>query len=190
MILHLLGFPGTGKSTVARAMCAHAEAEGRRLVVVDNHLTSNPVLSIIDADGVRDLPDGVWDRVRKIREVVYQAIEELSPDDWSFVFTNVVVRSDPHVPALFERLERLAIARSTTYVPVVLHCDTAELRRRVPSPERALRHKWVDPDGVESFVANEELIRPKATVFDVDVTKLTAPESAARILRHGGLLAP
>jgi len=188
VIFHLLGFPGVGKYTVAREMSALAESVGTRIVVVDNHLTSNPVLAVIDADGVGELPDGVWDRVRAIREVVNQTIEDLSPPDWSFVFTNVIVATDPDGQEVMARLQRLADARSTNYVPVMLHCDISELRRRVTSPGRHERHKWVDPDAVEAFARRERLLGPQAALLDVDVTAMTATESAASILRQAGLI--
>lgn len=85
MIVHLLGFPGVGKYSVAAALTRLAGDVGSVIVLVDNHLSSNVVLSVIDADGVADLPDDVWDRVGEIREVLYTTIEETSPPDWSFV---------------------------------------------------------------------------------------------------------
>jgi hypothetical protein len=36
-IVHLIGFPAAGKLTIARAITALAQSEGRRFVVVDNH---------------------------------------------------------------------------------------------------------------------------------------------------------
>lgn len=106
------------------------------------------------------------------------------------MLTNVVVASDPRGPAVIERLRRLAFARSTKYVPVMLRCDLDEPRRRVSAPERAARHEWVDSDGVESFVTDEELLQPEVGVIDVDVTELTPSESATRILRHAGVAVP
>lgn len=184
MIVHLLGFPGVGKHTTARALSARAEAVGYKIVVIDNHLTSNPVLSVIDADGVRELPVGVWDRVGEIREVLYRAIEDLSPPEWSFVFTNVLVASDPRSPAVIERMERLASARSTRYIPVMLRCDTEELLRRVTAANRAERLKWIDPLGVAAFVATEVLLRPRTEILDLDVTDLAPDDTASEILRH------
>lgn len=169
-------------------MGVRADSVGTKLVVVDNHLTSNPVLAVIDADGVGELPDGIWDRVRAIREVVNQTIEDLAPHDWSFVFTNVIVLSDPRGPEVVGRLKRLAEARSTKYVPVMLHCDAAELRRRVASTGRRDRHKWVNPDAVEAFTTAEQLLDTDG-MMEVDVTRMAASESAETILRAAGLIA-
>ena len=182
VIIHLLGFPGVGKHTIAGALSQQAAANGRHLVVVDNHLTSQVVLSVIGADGIEPLPDRVWDRVREIREIVYSTIETLSPPHLSFVFTNVLVVSDLRSLPVIERLQRLAQTRSTAYVPVMLSCDTAEHQRRVPSPGRSEKLKWIDPDGVAAFVTAEELLRPSTETMDLDVTALTPTEAAERIM--------
>jgi hypothetical protein len=55
-VFHLIGLPGTGKYTVARAMERLATREGQRLVVVDNHHINNPILSLVDADGKNASP--------------------------------------------------------------------------------------------------------------------------------------
>ena len=66
-VFHLLGHPGVGKFTVARALAARARAEGTPLIVVDNHLTSLPILAVLDHDGSSALPEGTWDLVGEIR---------------------------------------------------------------------------------------------------------------------------
>jgi Mrp family chromosome partitioning ATPase len=81
VIVHLVGFPGAGKYTVAQAIARQAERDGRRFVVIDNHLTSNVIFSVMDVDGVRPLPPEVWDRVGEVRAALCGAIEEFSPPD-------------------------------------------------------------------------------------------------------------
>ncbi len=151
------------------------------VVVVDNHLTSLPVLEVVGADGVAPLETGVWDFVGEIREVVYRAIEELALADRSFVFTNVLVESDPRSTAVVDRLKRLARKRSCRYVAVMLVCDEAELCRRVVKPDRAARRKWVDSDAVARFAREETLVRPSGDVVDIDVSALSPAEVAADI---------
>lgn len=185
MIVHLLGFPGVGKYSIAAGLTRLAEEDGDRLVLVDNHLSSNVVLSVVEADENGHLPDGVWDRVGEIREVLYSSIEELSPPEWSFVFTNVLVESDPRSPLVVERLSRLATARSSPYVPVMLRCEPGELIRRASSPERAKRHKWTDAAAVAEFAERETLLEPREhSLVHVDVTSMTAEDAATQILNH------
>jgi len=182
--MHLLGLPGTGKYTVAQALGRHAAGVGEAFVVVDNHLTSLPVLEVVGADGVAPLDDGVWDLVGEIREVVYRAIEELAPTERSFVFTNVLVESDPRSGAVVERLKRLAQVRSCRYVAVMLACDEVELRRRVVGSDRSVRRKWVDPEAVVQFARQETLVRPSGEVVNIDVTALSPAEVAVEIFRQ------
>src|SRR5205823_1624179 len=49
-IVYLLGYPGVGKYTVARALAAQTGA-----VVIDNQLINNPILALFD--GALDLPE-------------------------------------------------------------------------------------------------------------------------------------
>ncbi|UDY35106.1 hypothetical protein [Dermatobacter hominis] len=45
VVVHLLGYPGTGKLTVATELAAEGERRGRPFVVVD---TTRPVLDHLD----------------------------------------------------------------------------------------------------------------------------------------------
>ena len=125
-IFHLDGYPGVGKLTVAHAMQHLAEAQGERLVVVDNHLTGNPVLSLLDLTTGPPPPEA-WRLVYEIRDVVVRAVEVHSPTEWSFVFTNVLTIGDDSDVGAVDRLRRLAGARRCPYVHVVLTCDIDEL---------------------------------------------------------------
>jgi hypothetical protein len=185
-IVHLIGFPGAGKFTIATAMARrNGRDASRRLVVVDNHLTSTPIFSVLDVDGVRELPAGVWDHVDGIRDVLYRTIETLSPSGWSFVMTNVLVAGEPDGPRVVQRLTDLAAARGSVYVPVRLLCGRDELLRRVQRPDRQERQKWVDADAVDAFVAGREVYVPDhGPRLDLDVTSLAAAEAADTILHH------
>lgn len=185
VILHLIGHPGVGKYTIAKEVAALAEADGRRIVVVDNHLTSNVIFSVLPVDGIAPLPERVWDRVQEVRDAVLRTIEELSPREWSFVFTNVLSDGVPADEQVVERLVELAARRESRYVPVRLSCQIDELLMRITRPDRRARQKWVDPIGARSFVeASAVLAINHPALLDLDVTSLPASEAAARILQH------
>jgi len=186
VILHLLGWPGVGKLTVAREMRNQAALLDVALVVVDNHLTSVPILEIIEADGRDRLPDGTWDHVARIRDVVYDAVESLAREGTSFVFTNVLVESDGQSSTVVDRLSRLAEARATTYAPVLLTCRPDEHRTRSSTPGRAAKRKWVDADAIRSFAETETLYLPAGTTT-IDTTGLDAVHVASIVLRRCGL---
>jgi hypothetical protein len=167
---------------VAVALAARAAADGARLVVVDNHLTSNPLLVALAIGPTDPVPDVVWDRVAEVRDVVDAAIRDLAPPEASYVFTNVIVTE---VSARsVDRYRALARHRGGPYVPVVLHCDAEERARRVPRADRAARHKWTDAAGVAAFVARHTLVRPDGPhLLDLDVTS-RSPEEAAEVVWH------
>jgi len=191
-VVHLVGYPGVGKYTIANEITRLAEARGLRFVVVDNHLTSNVIFSVLPVDGVTPLPATVWDRVDEVRLALLRSIKDLSPRDWSFVFTNVVTEGILADHATVERVRLLAESRDSRYVPVRLTCGTAELLRRVERPDRRARHKWADPGGVRKFVEGSEVLGiTHPFLLDLDVTQLAADDAAALILEHiEGLPAP
>lgn len=47
-IIYLLGFPGTGKYTIAKEICKQADFK-----LVDNHLINNPLFTLIENDDKR-----------------------------------------------------------------------------------------------------------------------------------------
>lgn len=183
-VVHLLGYPGTGKRTVGAALVDLVARDDHRFVLVDNHLTSLPVLAALDLSPLGRVDPRVWDHVGRMREHVYAAIEELAPPSWSYVFTNYVTADKPSdsIP----RLQALAAARASAYVPVVLHCaDEDEHRRRVVGPDRAAHRKWLDPDGVMADVARRTLVRPDSPhLLDLDITALAPVEAAQQVLDH------
>jgi len=105
-IIALIGFAGTGKYTVGRELCALTGAK-----LIDNHLINNPVFKVVNADGIRPLPNGVWDKVKAVRAIVYESIRELSPPELSFVFTIELFERSPGDHKAFTDLEECGFAR-------------------------------------------------------------------------------
>ena len=182
-LVHLLGYPGTGKRTIGAALVDLVPRDDHRFVLVDNHLTSKPVLAALDKDPSVPLDTRVWGYVTDLRVHVFQAIEDLAPPGWSYVFTSYVVEDTPsQTPG---RLRALAATRGSTYIPVLLHCADDERRRRVVGADRAGQHKWIDPDGVMADVATRTLTRPDSPhLLDLDVTGLTPTAAAEQVLAH------
>jgi hypothetical protein len=182
-IVHLIGYPATGKYTVAKAVVAAARSACTRVVLMDNHASGNLVLSVLDGDGTARVPPVVWERVGEIREIVYRTIEDLTPPDRSFVFTNFLRAGDPADEAVVERLSALAVTRGSIYLPVRLTCDVDTLLTRVPDDDRRARHKWIDPDAVGAFIATTDMVDLSAhQPVDVDTTTTPPEQSAQRIL--------
>jgi hypothetical protein len=183
-IVHLIGHPGVGKYTVATALVTAFADAGGQLVLMDNHATANLILPILDLDGVDPIPDEVWDRVGEVREVVYRTIADMSPPEWSFVFTNVLVADDPGDREVVVRLTQLAHASGRRYLPVRLTCEIGAQLERVVAPERGPRHKWTDVTAVDRFVRAHDLVDVDG--LDIDTTHQSPDQSAAVILEHLG----
>jgi len=177
-IVLLIGFAGTGKYTIGRELCERTGA-----TLIDNNLINNPIFKVVKADGVTPLPAGVWDKVREIRAMVYEAIRELSPAEMGFVFTMELREGDLADHIAFSDLAQLAAARQSRFIPIRLICGVEELCRRLADPARVARFKEL----------SAELARSKSTadlVLNVshpnqrtlDVTKRTASGSVDAIL--------
>ena len=131
-ILHLIGFAGTGKLTIGREIASLTP----EFQLVDNHFVNNVIFSLIHADGKTKLPKEVWDRVGEVRAAVLRTIEELSPSDYSFVFTNQIIGGNEKHEREFERFRAVAETRGALYLPVRLLISPTELCRRITSPDR------------------------------------------------------
>lgn len=179
----LTGFPGTGKLTVARTLVDLLAAEGETVRLVDNHSINNTIFRLIEQDGLTPLPREVWDRVGEVWGTVIRTVETLSPKSWHMVFTAYLdgVTDTGWVP----RLEEVAAARNSAFVPVRLLCDAGENARRIVSPERREAMKSMDPDEPHRLAAAGRPYDPgHRNGLTLDITAMPPDESAAKILEH------
>jgi Cdc6-like AAA superfamily ATPase len=78
-IILVLGYPGTGKFTVAKGLVSTLST-GAPARLIDNHVAANILFDLIaEADGRSVLPPAVLDNVREINLVIARTIDELSP---------------------------------------------------------------------------------------------------------------
>ncbi|MGD9478209.1 AAA family ATPase [Shinella sp. G-2] len=170
LIVHINGWPGTGKLTIGRLL---ADRLGARLL--DNHTMINPAEALFSrADPLN----------RSLREAVRGAVfDHLSrvPPGSSYVFTDAL-SDDAADQKTFEWYFDLARARGARLAAVVLDCDLDENRRRLVAGERAGHRKLVDLSVLEGLRARHRLLRAPADIrFELDVTALAA-EEAARVI--------
>lgn len=186
----LIGFPGAGKYTVARALAEHVNSHGGQARVVDNHYVNNPVFGVLSLDGETALPAAVWPLVEQVRDAVLTAIEQFSPPSWSFVFTNYITAEEAASTQLvadyLERLQQVALARGTSLRVVRLTCELEELTRRVANEERRQRLKTTSARWVREAVATCSLFDPKTeNVLTLDISSLPPAQAARQIATHG-----
>ena len=184
-IVYLLGHPGVGKLTIAKAICAASDAR-----LLDNHLANNVVFSLIRADGKTPLPEAIWDSIAGIREIAFGVIESIAPPEFSYVLTNAL-KDDPVDRQWYDRVLLLAARRNARFLPVQLRCDEAEHLRRIDTPERAANLKHTDVAAAlhrRNTVASLLVNHPNR--MTLDTTHLPPAEAAARIIAAAERLAP
>jgi hypothetical protein len=179
-IIYLIGYGGTGKYTIAKEIAALTGA-----VVVDNHLINNPVFSVVEADGIRLLPAGVWQKIEGIRRIVLDTIAEMAQPEASFIFTNELYEEKSADRRLFEDIATLATNRKALFVPVILRCEPEEVYRRVASSERAERFKLRNVEHTRENIRSYKLLRVEhPNCLELEVTHLSPIQAAQAIIVH------
>jgi adenylylsulfate kinase-like enzyme len=177
-VYQLLGFPGTGKYTVAKAIVAHLAARGEPAALLDNHSTANLVWSLVEPERRFD-PD-VMARLAELRSVLWDAAAELTSPARSLVLTNYLPIA--RAPTAIDRHRQLAQQLDRPFVAVVLRCDPEEVLRRVANADRAARLKVVDPVRARAILAEGMTLPTWPELVDLDITGLTPAEAAARVV--------
>ena len=180
VMIYLIGYPGVGKYTIARAIAAMTDAR-----VLDNHLVNNPIFAVLARGAEAPIAPAVWPRVRQIRDLMLRSMEDLAPPELSFVLTNVIDGDDPADVAVYERVRAVARTRKARFAPVLVHCAADEQARRIDTPDRDERFKWTNVDDVAALTARLRLHTPDhVNRLDLDVTSRSPAESAAAIVAH------
>lgn len=178
-IIYLMGPSGVGKRTVAEAIAGIIDCQ-----VVDNHCWLNPVLRLVPQDGVTPLPSEIWSLSAKIRHAVLAAVSELSPPDWSFVFTLSAGHPDERDEdnSRIEEIAEVARRRNASALAVCLTCAPDELAKRVSAPERRLQMKDADQDRAR-YLASQPALNPQwRHTLEIDTTNLSPAQIAGQIV--------
>ena len=154
--------------------------------LVDNHLINNPILSLIHRDGKTKLPRRVWDNALKIWDAVADTLVHISPPEYNFVLTNVLIQGDAGDQKHYERIKDVAEQRKARFVPVrLMISDTDEHIKRITDPNRALKLKETNAEAPKRYAETQEVLHvPHPHCLTLDVTRLTAAEAADVILKH------
>lgn len=183
----LMGYPGTGKLTVARALGERIESDGGIVRVVDNHWINNPIFGLVEQDGMTPLPREVWDRVGEVANTVIRTVEELTPTAWHVIFTAYL--DGVSDIGWFPRLVAAANTREAVLVPVRLVCDPEENARRIVAPGRRELMKSIDPEEPYRLAEQGHPYDPgHPNTLTLDITDLPPEEAAAAVLAHAEAL--
>lgn len=183
-LIHLIGFPGTGKYTIAQELCAQSEA-----LLVDNHLINNPIFSLTYKDRTARPPKEVWDNIEKIRDIVLDSITSICPPKESFVFTNVLLQNNKTDLEIYNKISTVAKHKQAILMPIILTCDQDEHFSRLTTEARFKRYKMTRPDIFKKRFKNETILNPNhPNQLELDVTNLSPQQAAEAILNHHALL--
>ena len=173
LIVHINGWPGCGKLTIARHLARRLNAK-----LIDNHTLLNP------AEVLFERRDPLHDSLRQaIRSVVFDHAARLPPDT-SVVFTDALA-DDDWDRGMFDQYRDLAARRSGRLIAVVLDCDLDENIRRLTSAGRADLHKLTRPEILTQLRGKYTLLRPEnANLVTLDISRLT-PEQAVVAIEDG-----
>jgi hypothetical protein len=178
-VVYLIGFPGSGKLTIARALAA-----ARPCTVVDNHRVNHVVLDLLDPDVRSTQPAGVWANVARVRSVVLDTVRDFAKAERSFVFMNHLLEGEEASLATYAEVAATARARGAKFLPVRLSITPRELARRVVSAERRESLKAIDPEAAEALASTAQVFVPPDPHLDLDVTWLSPERAAAPILEE------
>ncbi|KAJ5180679.1 hypothetical protein N7492_003889 [Penicillium capsulatum] len=175
-IIHLNGFPGVGKLTIARHLTSRLSAN-----LIHNHLLVNPADAVLH----RTQP-GYQTLRRAIRAAVLDALaDEPATYGTSYVFTDFQ-SSDELGASVCAEYIAAAVGRDAPFIPVVLLCDEDVNMQRLVSPERETYSKLMDVELVARFRREKEVCRlgKHPNFFELDVSGLEPGEAARRIYDH------
>lgn len=179
-IIYLIGFPGTGKYTVAKEIAAQENFK-----LVDSHLINIPIFSLIPTDGKTPLPSRVWQNCKQVWRAVLDTMIHIAPADYNFVLTNKLLENDTEDRAWFKEVETAATTKKAHFVPVRMICSVKEMEKRIVRPERKERLKQTDPLAPARYVQNDEILKiDHPNLLNIDVTNLSASQAAQQILNH------
>lgn len=172
-IIYLIGRPGTGKYTIAK------ELEKFGFIVCDNQLINNPIFTLLNYDGFSKIPEIGWNAIGQIRTAVFDfiAIEQ----QHNYVLTNCLYE-DEGDRKCYLQVESMAFKRGALFIPIKLLISEEEHLRRITEPSRRTRWKSIDPQDV--FQTKPLITINHPHLFELDVSVLSATQTAEKILNH------
>lgn len=180
-LYYLVGPPGSGKRTVGKALSKLTGA-----VLLDNHLTNDPVFMAAGINGNNQIPSQVWELAFDVRKSVRAAII-YAPPHLAHIVTNYL-SAEQHEGDNVEQLRGLTQKRGVPFVPVWLSCPLPELERRMPLPERAERLKLRDPAKLRELLATVGTLPPPPDAIQIDTSQVSPSDAALLIASHAGAL--
>lgn len=179
-ILHLNGFPGTGKLTVAKELAKDGDIR-----LIDNHMLNNPIFTLVRENSVDPIPEEAWVAIRAIRKIVLDGLSTIAKPHLNFVMTNCLGHEDPEDYAIYEGVRDAATKSGRVYIPVLLSCSEEENLNRIMHEGREANMKMRDTSGLVKLRGEFTLAgKDHPHALHLDITTLQPHESAEQIRAH------
>lgn len=178
-LIYLIGFPATGKLTIAKSIVRKAGA-----TLIDNHLINNPIFQIVRKSGGEAIPDAAWGKADEIRKIVFDTMVELAAREQNFVLTNQLVdhKGDRQ---LFDLVKTTANRREAKFVPVGIWCPKEVSLKRVSNQDREGNRKLTDPSRLEEIMNQwDELPVSHQNFIRLDTSTKSPDECANQIIEY------
>jgi adenylylsulfate kinase-like enzyme len=173
-LIFMHGAPATGKLTIAKALLR--SVPGR---LFDNHAALDVAGTVFDFDA-----PGFWELVQTVRCAVLDAAAGQGVP----LVVATYCYAEPEDRPAFAQFEAIMRRHDGEVLPVFLRCSRAEMTRRVTSAERAARGKISTAKGLDSFLAQYDLVPvPRADCLVLDSGASSADATAQEIIRHFAL---
>ena len=171
MIIHLNGWPGSGKLTVARELARKLEAR-----LLDNHTLHDVPGRLCD----RGTPE-YWELYYQVRDVAYRRVLAL-PSHETVVMTNALTNESDREREAWSAVKELAVARAAPLMAITLDCSLDENVRRIASDGRRHR-KLTDAVPLIEWRSTLTLLTDdSARSITIDNTNLSPDQAADAIL--------
>lgn len=89
-LIYLIGFPGSGKFTIAKELCKIIDA-----VIASNNLFNNIIFDIVKLQDA-EVPDELWEKIFAVRKNVLAILEKHYIKSKHYIFTNELIEGDPY----------------------------------------------------------------------------------------------
>lgn len=172
VIIHLNGWPGSGKLTVAREVARLLDAR-----LLDNHTLHDVALRLCD-----QYTREYWELYYQVRDVAYRRIRAL-PSHEVIVMTNALTLESDREREAWAAVKALALNRGVPLVAVTLQCSLEENVRRIESEGRRHR-KLTDPAPLIEWRSKFTLLTDASVrSLTIDNTNRSPDEVANEIVR-------
>ena len=171
MIIHLNGWPGSGKLTVARVVARMLQAR-----LLDNHTLHDVAGRLCDRH-----PREYWELYYQVRDVAYKRVRAL-PSHELIVMTNALTIESDREREAWAAVKALALDRNVPLAAVTLQCSLEENVRRITSEGRH-HGKLTDPAPLIEWRAALTLLTDGSVPsLTIDNTNLSPDQVATDIV--------